>query len=51
MHRQAIINNPTFENELEIAKAVFRWTFSYNKKNGFKASTISLQKECMYQFT
>ena len=52
MHRQAIINNSTFENEQDIGKAVSEWTNDYNKKHRFKASTtISLQKESMYQFT
>ena len=50
MHRQAI-NNSTFENEQDIDKAVSDWTHDYNKKHRFKASTISLQKESMYQFT
>lgn len=50
MHRQAI-NNSTFENERDIGKAVSDWTRYYNKKHGFKASTISLQKECIFQFT
>lgn len=50
MHRQAI-NNSTFENEQDIGKAVSNWTNDYNKKHRIKASTISLQKEHMYQFT
>ncbi len=50
LHRQAI-NNSTFENESEIGKVVSKWTCSYNKKHGFKASTISLQKECTKVFT
>jgi transposase len=50
MHRQAV-NNSTFENEQDIGKAVSDWTNDYNKKHRFKASTISLQKESMYQFT
>lgn len=50
MHRQAV-NNSTFENEKDIGKAVSDCTKDYNKKHRFKASTISLQKESMYQFT
>ena len=50
MHRQAV-NNSTFENEQDIGKAVSDWTNDYNKKHRFKASTISLQKESIYQFT
>lgn len=50
MHRQAI-NNSTFENEPEIGIAVSNWTADYNRKHRNKASTISLQKEHMYQFT
>jgi len=50
MHREAI-NKSTFENEQDIGKAVSDWTCDYNKKHRFKASTISLQKESMYQFT
>jgi transposase len=43
-HRQAIINNSTFENEQDIRKAVSEWTYNYNKKHGFKASMISLHE-------
>jgi transposase len=50
MHRQAV-NNSTFFNEQDIGKAVSDWTYEYNKKHRFKASTISLQKESIYVFT
>ncbi|MGD9535544.1 MAG: transposase [Candidatus Nitrosocosmicus sp.] len=49
MHRQAI-NNSTFENEQDIGKAVSKWTCSYNKKHGFKASTISLDEESIFMY-
>ena len=52
IHRQAVVNNSTFENEQDIGKAILSdWTNDYNKKHRFKASAISLQKESMYQFT
>ena len=50
LHRQTI-NNSTFENEQDIGKAVSDWITDYNKKHRNKASTISLQKEGMCQFT
>lgn len=45
MHRQAIINNSTFENEFDIGKAVSDWTVNYNKKHVGKTSSVSLQEE------
>jgi transposase len=50
MHRQAI-NNSTFENELDIGKAVSEWAVDYNKKHKFKTSSISLQEESIHVFT
>ncbi len=44
MHRQAAINNSTFLNEQDIGKAVYDWTYNYNKKHVGKASTIILHK-------
>jgi hypothetical protein len=44
MHRQ-VINNSTFRNEQDIGKAVFDWTYDYNKKHAYKTSIISLQEE------
>ncbi len=44
-HRQARINNFTFENEQDIGKAVSDWTVDYNKKYACKTSTISLQND------
>jgi hypothetical protein len=39
-------------NRISVGKAiVFDWINDYNKKHRFKAGTISLQKESMYQFT
>ncbi|MGD9533493.1 MAG: IS630 family transposase [Candidatus Nitrosocosmicus sp.] len=48
MHRQAI-NNSVFQDERDIGKAVSDWTRYYNKKHGFKASTISLQMDVSCQ--
>jgi hypothetical protein len=34
MHRQAVINNSTFENEQDIGKAIVSdWTCDYNKNH------------------
>ncbi|HXT83213.1 MAG TPA: transposase [Verrucomicrobiae bacterium] len=41
MHRQAI-NNSTFENERDTGKAVYDWTYDYNKIHASKTSIISL---------
>jgi hypothetical protein len=39
-------------NRISVGKAIVSdWINDYNKKHRFKASSISLQKESMYQFT
>jgi hypothetical protein len=39
-------------NRISVGKAIVSdWINDYNKKHRFKAGTISLQKESMYQFT
>ena len=39
MQRQAI-NNSTFRNEFDIGKAVFDWTYNYNRKHGRRITDI-----------
>ncbi len=43
MHRQAI-NNPTFQNESDIGKAVSNLTVNYNKKQEEGKTTINSLK-------
>ena len=46
MHRQAVINNFTFENQQDIGKAIVSdWTINYNKKHVGKISINSLHEE------
>jgi transposase len=49
MQRKAI-NNSTFENEVDIGRAVSGWTENYNATHK-KATTCNLQSELIYAFT